>query len=50
MSSLTPDERNLLRTIASEEEIASWMREGSYLGDPLGIQNDGTWKFFVAGD
>ena len=40
MSNLTAEERNLLWTIATEEEIASWMREGSYLGDRLGIQDD----------
>jgi len=44
------EERNLLRTIATEEEIASWMLEGSYLGYRLGIREDGTWKFFAAGD
>jgi len=37
-------------TTAGEEEIASWTREGNYLGYRLGIRDDGTWKFFVAGD
>ena len=50
MSNLTAEERNLLWTIATEEEIASWMLEGSYLGYRLGIREDGTWKFFAAGD
>lgn len=50
MRSLTAEERDLLTTIADDQEIASWMLEGSYLGYRLGIRGDGRWMFFVAGD
>lgn len=47
---LTPRERELLRPIASDEEIGQWAQLGHYLGWRAGIRKDGTWVFYVAGD
>lgn len=50
IASLTPEERDQLRTIADDEEIASWALAGGYVGYRLGIRSDGVWMYFVAGD
>lgn len=39
-----------LRRIHTETEIRSFPDAGTYLGWRLGIDEDGTWVFFVAGD
>jgi hypothetical protein len=46
----TPDERKALERLYTEKEIRQFERSGSYLGWRAGIQQDGTWLFFVAGD
>lgn len=46
----TEAELRLARRIASEEEIQAWKEYGSYLGYRVGIEPDGDWIFFVAGD
>lgn len=40
----------LLRGIYDRGEIESFQRMGSYLGYRVGIDGDGEWRFFVAGD
>lgn len=50
IGSLTPEERSMLRTIADDEEIASWTLAGGYIGYRLGIRSDGVWMYFVGGD
>ena len=39
-----------LTTIHAEEDIRSFQEAGLYLGWRVGIDRDGTWVFFVAGD
>jgi hypothetical protein len=39
-----------LRLLYSEDDIASFEELGGYLGYRVGIREDGTWLFFVAGD
>jgi hypothetical protein len=47
---LTADEREMLSAAATEAEIDQWAEFGHYLGWRAGIESDGTWIFFVAGD
>ena len=49
-ASLTPAERRELAPIATEEQIDMWVEAGSYFGWRAGIDSDGRWLFFVAGD
>ena len=49
-ASLTPAERRQLAPIATEEQIDMWVEAGSYFGWRAGIDSDGRWLFFVAGD
>jgi hypothetical protein len=46
------DEQDLeaLRQIHAEEDIRSFQEIGLYVGWRVGIDRDGTWVFFVAGD
>lgn len=46
------NERDLadVRTLAGEEDIEQYRQAGSYLGWRAGIQAEGAWLFFVAGD
>jgi hypothetical protein len=46
------DEQDLeaLRQIHTEEDIRSFQEIGLYVGWRVGIDRDGTWVFFVAGD
>jgi hypothetical protein len=50
IDSLTPEELALVRTFATDEQIAGWREFGAYIGYRLGIRADGTWLYFVAGD
>jgi hypothetical protein len=50
VASLTPEERQILAPIADAAAIEGWTAYGSYLGWRAGIEADGTWVFFVAGD
>jgi hypothetical protein len=47
---LTAYERELLAPIADAETIQGWIRFGGYLGWRAGIEPDGDWVFYVAGD
>ncbi|MGH2655058.1 MAG: hypothetical protein ACRDHV_12030, partial [Actinomycetota bacterium] len=46
------DEQDIeaLTAIHAEEDIRSFQKAGLYLGWRVGIDRDGTWVFFVAGD
>jgi hypothetical protein len=39
-----------LTAIHAEEDIRAFQEAGLYLGWRVGIDRDGTWVFFVAGD
>jgi hypothetical protein len=47
---LTAYERELLAPIADAETIRGWAEAGGYYGWRAGIEPDGTWVFYVAGD
>jgi hypothetical protein len=49
-SSWTADDLEDIRRLYSDEDIESFRQAGAYLGYRLGIREDGTWLFFVAGD
>jgi len=50
-SEATPDEIDQLRQLGfSEEEIETSARDDIYFGYRLGIDVDGTWLYFLAGD
>jgi hypothetical protein len=44
------DELQLLSALATPRELAGWRRFGGYIGWRAGIEPDGDWIFFVAGD
>jgi len=43
-------ERPALEARFGAEAVAGWEAAGAYLGWRIGIQDDGTWRFLVAGD
>jgi hypothetical protein len=47
---LTDEELELLSTVASQREIEGWRRFGGYIGYRAGIERDGDWVLYVAGD
>jgi hypothetical protein len=47
---LTAEELELLSTFATPREIQGWREFGGYIGYRAGIQPDGDWVFYVAGD
>jgi hypothetical protein len=47
---LTEEELELLSTFATPREIKGWREFGGYIGWRAGIQPDGDWVFYVAGD
>jgi hypothetical protein len=47
---LTPEEVELLATFATPREIRGWREIGAYLGWRAGIEPDGEWVFYIAGD
>jgi hypothetical protein len=49
-SSWTEDDLADMRKLYADEDIESFRQAGGYLGYRLGIREDGTWLFFVAGD
>lgn len=49
-SEWTPEDREAMERIHSAEEIRQFEEFGHYLGWRVGIREDGTWLFFVAGD
>ena len=44
------DERAELEARHGTEALAAWEAAGSYLGWRIGIDGEGRWRFFVAGD
>jgi len=47
---IVAEEREALITVYGAEDIRGWEAAGAYLGWRLGIEDDGTWRFLVAGD
>jgi hypothetical protein len=47
---LTVEEVELLSTFATPREIRGWRAFGGYIGYRAGIEPDGDWVFYVAGD
>jgi hypothetical protein len=47
---LTDEELELLSTFATPREIQGWREFGGYIGYRAGIEPDGDWVFYVAGD
>ena len=47
---LSDDELDLLSTVATPDEIRAWREFGGYIGWRAGIEPDGDWVFYVAGD
>jgi hypothetical protein len=47
---LTAEELELLSTFATPREIRGWREFGGYIGYRAGIEPDGDWVFYVAGD
>lgn len=47
---LTAEERAQLETFESPETVAAHDRDQMYYGMRVGISDDGTWSYFVAGD
>lgn len=46
-----PDgEREALRPLYDDQDFASFENFGGYIGYRVGIEDDGSWRFFVAGD
>lgn len=39
-----------MRKIEDEEAIENWRKFGGYIGYRIGIRDDGTWLFYIAGD
>ena len=46
----TEDDLADLRLLYSDDDIQSFKELGGYLGYRVGIRDDGTWLFFIAGD
>jgi hypothetical protein len=46
----TEDDLEPLRQLYTADEIDGFVQAGGYLGYRVGIREDGTWLFFVAGD
>jgi hypothetical protein len=49
-STWTAEDRRWLENFYSEQEIRGFEQAGAYLGWRVGIREDGTWLFFIAGD
>ena len=49
-NSLSSAELEQLGAHFPQEQIDSWMEAGSYLGWRVAIDEDGAWRYFVAGD
>jgi hypothetical protein len=47
---ILPEERADLVSVYGESVVANWEAAGAYLDWRLGIDDDGTWRFLVAGD
>ena len=49
-SAWTEDDLADLRLLYSDDDIRSFEEIGGYLGNRVGIREDGTWLYFIAGD
>jgi hypothetical protein len=49
-STLTGDQMNQLRTYFSDADIQKWIDFGGYFGYRVGINEAGTWLYYVEGD
>ena len=49
-SAWTEEDLADMRQLYTEDDIRSFEQAGGYLGYRVGIREDGTWLFFVAGD
>lgn len=49
-AAVTEKERDVLRPLYDEEDFAGWDAFGGYIGYRIGINADGEWVFFIAGD
>jgi hypothetical protein len=49
-SQWTDDDLTALQNIASPEEIVMYQEFGGYIGYRIGISDDGTWSYLIAGD
>jgi len=47
---IAAEERDQLAAVYGEQALSNWEAAGSYLGWRIGIEDDGTWRFLVAGD
>jgi hypothetical protein len=47
---LTEEELELLSTFTTPRELEGWRQFGGYIGYRAGIEPDGDWVFYVAGD
>lgn len=47
---LTPADRELLRDVGGEDMSDDFLPDGGYIGWRVGIEPDGDWIFFIAGD
>jgi len=47
---IADDERDALVSAYGADAVAAWERDGRYLGWRAGFDDDGTWRFMVAGD
>jgi hypothetical protein len=47
---LTPADRELLRDVGGEDLSDDFLPDGGYLGWRVGVEPDGDWIFFIAGD
>lgn len=46
----TSEDIEMVKKIATDAEIEGYRGYGSYIGHRIGIRDDGTWIFFIAGD
>lgn len=49
-STLSPEERKQLAEAIGDEALRLYEQLGNYLGYGTGIDEDGDWVFYVAGD
>jgi hypothetical protein len=46
----TPEDVAQMKTFATDAEIQGWREFGAYIGYRIGIREDGTWIYYLAGD
>ncbi len=52
LGQLSEDQRAQLRDVYPDldQDLQGWIDAGDYMGWRIGVAEDGTWKFFIAGD